>query len=224
MSNSEFECVLDNPSCGAAPAKQCKTNADCAKVGKGAICDTQGRCMDPGGPVGCGSASDGSCNGTVVREPGGSAYCDAQGRRCSQVRVECKASNGDHCFIRSEEQCGAPDSCGSTTKTPRPSPSPSTPPQIVLACTGLTSSLAEPKIGQTVNLTCAGSVTPVGAVNLTYQFRYRINQGSWQSLTAVGAKANLEIAACGTYAAQCRTCGMVAGTKQCSPVWAGATN
>jgi len=108
--------------------------------------------------------------------------------------------------------------------SPSPSPSPTTPPQIVLACTGITNNTSEPTVGQIVQLTCVGSVTPAGATSLSYEFRSRINQGSWQSLTAAGNKANLAINACGTYAAQCRVCGMIGGGKQCSPLWNSATN
>lgn len=222
--STDGQCVPDDASCGKS-GRQCNTNADCASVGVGAICDTSGKCMDPGGPVGCGYSDINSCpKENRVTEPGGDAYCDAQGRKCSQYRVECY-NGSSWCYIKSEEQCGAPGSCGGETRTtPRPSQSvvPSPSPQITIACLGLTKSIAEPVMGDTVQLTCSGSVTPAGATSLSYQFRYRINQGSWQTLLSSGAKADLAIDACGTYAVQCRTCGVVAGATQCSPVWVGA--
>jgi hypothetical protein len=174
--------------------------------------------MDPGGPVGCGYSDENRC-ANPVRESGGESYCDSEGRKCKTVRVECLAPDGrTHCFIKSETQCGAPGSCG-TTETP--------PPQASLACTGITSTPAvttPPVIGGIVTFTCAGTITPAAAGTLSYKFRYSIDGGAPVALAnKTPTTAELTIAACGSYSVQCQTCATVLGVLRCDPNWTGAT-
>lgn len=96
-----------------------------------------------------------------------------------------------------------------------------------LTCTDLSHAPAGvPAIGANLLFTCTGASKPVGAIALTYNYRYQINAGAWTAMavnTANPPKGMLTIAACGEYKVQCRACGTINGTKVCSPVWAGAT-
>jgi hypothetical protein len=133
------------------------------------------------------------------------------------TRIEWKNENGDHCFITQNEDCSK--SCsdeGGTTTTTTVTPT--------ISCTSITKTPVVPVLGNTVTLTCLGSVTPSTAGTLSYKFRYSINGGSYTTLTnKTASTAELTIAACGTYAVQCQACATLNGVLTCDPVWTGAT-
>jgi plastocyanin len=91
-----------------------------------------------------------------------------------------------------------------------------------MACTGLTTSKANPSIGDTVTFTCAGNVVPAGTA-VTYRFRYSTNGGTtWTGLTnATATTASMTITACGTYSVQCQACATLNGKLTCDPFWVG---
>jgi|GEM_PF-3832255 len=100
----------------------------------------------------------------------------------------------------------------------------STPVSNTMSCTGITKSPVAPALGNTVTLTCLGSVTPSTAGTLSYKFRYSINGGNFSTLSnTTPTTASLTIAACGTYAVQCQACATLNGVLTCDPVWTGAT-
>lgn len=121
--------------------------------------------------------------------------------------------------------------CGCNEETPPPSAPPSTSPSPspsapVMACIGITRNPATGAIGigDTVTVTCNGSVTPPTAGTLSYKFRYSINNGAFTALTnKTATTAELTIAACGSYKVQCQACATLNGVLTCNPVWTGAT-
>lgn len=111
---------------------------------------------------------------------------------------------------------------------PEATPTPSTPTVTVtptLMCTGLTHTpTTTPVVGDKLTFTCAGSSTPAGAVNLTYKFRYNLNNGAYVSMTnKTATTSELTIASCGTYKVQCQACGTINGVLTCDPTWTTAT-
>lgn len=175
-------------------------------------------------PILC-SSNNQMSNWQEVTEPGGGSYCDSSGRQCRRYRIERKdPGSNTHCFVKYGEICGAPDSCGggNTFKTTVPPTDPNTP---TLSCTGMTSTpTTTPAVGDKLTLTCAGAIAPSTAGTVSYDFRYSLNNGALATLTNTTATtAELTIAACGTYRVQCRACATIDGTKQCSPIWTGAT-
>ncbi|GAB4026224.1 MAG: hypothetical protein Fur0011_1080 [Candidatus Microgenomates bacterium] len=107
-----------------------------------------------------------------------------------------------------------------------PSPSPSASVSTAsLMCSNLTRTpTAVPEIGDKLTFTCAGASTPAGAVNLTYKFRYNLNNGAYVAMTnKTATTSELTIASCGTYKVQCQACGTINGVLTCDPTWTAAT-
>jgi hypothetical protein len=126
-------------------------------------------------------------------------------------------------YVCNPNGSGCVPKTSNNTSNPSPSPSSTTP---TIACSGLTTTPTPttPAVGDKYTFTCAGAVTPADAGTIAYDFRYNLNSGAWKTLTNVTpTTAQLSIAACGTYSVQCRACATLSGTKQCSPVWQGAT-
>lgn len=206
---------------------QCQVNSDCTD---GQIC-AQNKCMDPGGPVGCGYVSESYCPGEVVSEPGGARTCDKDNHLCSETRTECKVpkpapqTGYTWCFMSSSTKCsnGPDDSCVGGTSTP--STPPTTP---TMSCKGLASTpdvgTTVPAIGDKVVFTCSGEVVPSTAGTLSFKFRYNINSGAYSALVnKTATTTELLIDACGSYSVECQACATLGGTLTCDPIWTGAT-
>jgi hypothetical protein len=137
---------------------------------------------------------------------------------CGTVQVDTGTGHTSY-----SSTCGCNEETPPPSAPPSPSPSPSAP---VMACIGITRNPATGAIGigDTVTVTCNGSVTPPTAGTLSYKFRYSINNGAFTTLTnKTATTAELTVAACGSYKVQCQACATLNGVLTCDPVWTGAT-
>ncbi|KKU89304.1 MAG: hypothetical protein UY18_C0001G0036 [Microgenomates group bacterium GW2011_GWF2_47_9] len=123
-----------------------------------------------------------------------------------------------------------PADCGPSPKpSPTPSPKPSPTPKPTIACASISKAPTGPKLGESVTVTCKGTVSPPTTIlNLTYQFRYRVGKLTeveslpWIKLTANADKATFVADEPGVYQVQCRTCAKIGMFNVCEPKW-GAT-
>ena len=204
------------------------------ELDKTSATDNSGLCT-PGKGGGC-SLDDGSTAGLNCRVE--KIRCKAGG----QAGVACNEEKVEGTELTENLTCGSEqidvicDECGTkpvaftnqfTGKSCTTNNPPNEEVSPTLTCTDLTHAPAGiPSVGADLLFTCTGASKPVGAVALTYNFRYQLNGGEWNTMatnTANPPKGKLTVAACGTYKVQCRVCGTIAGQKVCSPVWAGAT-
>lgn len=105
--------------------------------------------------------------------------------------------------------------CGASVATPAPT----------ISCSSITRTpTTTPSVGGVVTFTCLGSTEPAGSTSLTYEFRYSLNSGAWQTLVnKTATTADLTIASCGSYSVMCRACGVIDGATVCDPTWTAAT-
>lgn len=146
-------------------------------------------------------------------------YGNPTGCFCGVIQID---TGSGHTSYSSTCGCDEPSPNPSIAVSPSPSPSVTT---ATLMCSSLTRTPnTTPAIGDKLTFTCAGASTPAGAVNLTYKFRYSINNGSYTSLTnKTATTAELTIATCGGYKVQCQACGTINGVLTCDPNWTAAT-
>lgn len=93
-----------------------------------------------------------------------------------------------------------------------------------LVCDSLTKNVADAalQLDSAITFTCAGTVTPTSAGTPSYQFRYMVGTGAWQTMAATSQTASLTPTQCGVqYQVECRACATLNGVKQCDPVWQG---
>lgn len=90
-----------------------------------------------------------------------------------------------------------------------------------LVCVSLTKDVATPRVGDELTFVCRGRHSANG--NLSYDFRYRVGNGAFTSLTANANSATLTVDRPGVWEVQCRACGTVNGRRVCSASWQGAT-
>lgn len=142
-------------------------------------------------------------------------YGNPSGCFCGVIQVD---TGTGHTSYSSTCGCDKPEAT-LTPSTPTVTVTPT------LMCTGLTHTpTTTPVVGDKLTFTCAGSSTPAGAVNLTYKFRYNLNNGAYVSMTnKTATTSELTIASCGTYKVQCQACGTINGVLTCDPTWTTAT-
>lgn len=179
-------------------------------------------CKNGGNFTGAGTESYICSPGTDLTsgctELNGKKFTGTLGCFCGTVQVD--TPNGHTSY---SSTCGCEEE--EETTTSNPSPSPSAPVAVSLMCTGLTRTpTTTPAVGDKVTFTCVGASTPVGAVSLTYKFRYSLNNGAYVAMTnKTATTSELTIAACGSYKVQCQTCGTINGVLTCDPNWVAAT-
>lgn len=94
-----------------------------------------------------------------------------------------------------------------TSQTCAPAPTPE-----ALACTSLTKAPPAPKLGEVVTFTCAAAPAPVAK----YEFRYKVANGNYASLTPETANPNtakLTVTSSGAHKVECRACDDAAATS-----------
>lgn len=206
----------------------CTADKSCAN---GYTCDTGtgkcvgntslwcGRGLDPNAPVCCNQGV--KCEETnIVCEPPARKECKTFDQTTGSYKWCLLEQNSSWCG-------GGDDEEEEPTPTPSPSPSPSPSQQgqvPTLACTSLTKNKADSaiEVGTNVTFTCAGSVSPAGATNLTYAFRISKDSGAWQTLPGTGATASYAVASAGNYRVQCKACGTINNASVCDPTWGAA--
>lgn len=223
------------PLTGSGPAAG--TAAGCYGLGGGANNQTERDCL---AGATSGTYSSGQCRGLSVAACaalGRAVYCSGRQEAAGSSRagefLDCGKSSTGGCgqvdvydannnligFVIDKSNCGG---AAPTTVTPSapdreippptdgggPPPPPPPPPGGVV-CGSLGKDVGAPELNQTVVFTCTGNFS---AVDPVYEFRHRVNSGSYTVVAGTPnadktrATAQVTISQTGTWEAQCRVC------------------
>lgn len=146
-------------------------------------------------------------NQCVERDGAGSDQCSRNSDCVTETHSVC--NENDQCVEvdgAGSDQCGDDSECVESE---------------TLACLSISQDSVTPQLGDAVDFVCAGSHS--GGGDLTYQFRYRIDDGEFAPSVAIANATTISVSQVGVWEVQCRVCGSVNGSALCSSTWIGTT-